>query len=93
MKKKLFSIVSVLLVVSMLFTACAKPATDKKEKEDSTSTQKTEEKEAKSVETDKTDKIVRLISGGEPGSLHPALAQGTHESIILDHVFMKIMIY
>lgn len=36
-------------------------------------------------------KEVRVVSGGEPGSLHPALAQGTHESIILDHVFEGLM--
>ena len=33
------------------------------------------------------EKIVHMNSSTEPGSLHPALAQGTHESIILDHVF------
>lgn len=36
-------------------------------------------------------KIARLVSGGEPGSLHPALAQGTHESVILDHIFEGLM--
>jgi oligopeptide transport system substrate-binding protein len=39
----------------------------------------------------KADKVAKLISGGEPGSLHPALSQGTHESIILDHVFEGLM--
>lgn len=37
------------------------------------------------------EKVAKLVSGGEPGSLHPALAQGTHESIILDHVFEGLM--
>ncbi len=37
------------------------------------------------------EKVARLISGGEPGALHPALAQGTHESIILDHIFEGLM--
>ncbi len=32
-------------------------------------------------------KILNMNSQSNPGSLHPALAQGTHESIILDHVF------
>ncbi|MGL4737342.1 MAG: peptide ABC transporter substrate-binding protein [Cellulosilyticaceae bacterium] len=36
-------------------------------------------------------KEARLVSGGEPGSLHPATAQGTHESIILDHIFEGLM--
>jgi oligopeptide transport system substrate-binding protein len=39
----------------------------------------------------KTEKVAKLISGGEPGSLHPALSQGTHESIILDHIFEGLM--
>ena len=37
------------------------------------------------------EKVARVVSGGEPGSLHPALSQGTHESIILDHVFEGLM--
>lgn len=37
------------------------------------------------------NKVIRIVSGGEPGSLHPSLAQGTHESIILDHVFEGLM--
>jgi len=39
----------------------------------------------------KVEKVAKLVSGGEPGSLHPALAQGTHESIILDHIFEGLM--
>ncbi|MDF2877102.1 MAG: peptide-binding protein [Clostridia bacterium] len=38
-----------------------------------------------------TEKIASLVSGGEPGSLHPALSQGTHESVILDHIFEGLM--
>ncbi|WP_105615689.1 peptide ABC transporter substrate-binding protein [Vallitalea okinawensis] len=37
------------------------------------------------------NKVLRIVSGGEPGSLHPSLAQGTHESIILDHIFEGLM--
>ena len=37
------------------------------------------------------EKVARLVSGTEPGSLHPALSQGNHESIILDHIFEGLM--
>lgn len=37
--------------------------------------------------TDTNKKILRTNNSSEPGSLDPALAQGTHESWILDHVF------
>jgi oligopeptide transport system substrate-binding protein len=36
-------------------------------------------------------KVIRTNNGSEPGSLDPALAQGTHESWILDHVFEGLM--
>lgn len=32
-------------------------------------------------------KIIRTVSFGEPGSLHPAKAQGTHESWPMNHMF------
>ena len=44
-----------------------------------------------SSESESDEKVARLVSGSEPGSLHPALAQGTHESIILDHIFEGLM--
>lgn len=36
-------------------------------------------------------KIIRTNNSSEPGSLDPALAQGTHESWILDHIFEGLM--
>lgn len=36
-------------------------------------------------------KVIRTNNGSEPGSLDPALAQGTHESWVLDHVFEGLM--
>ena len=32
-------------------------------------------------------KVLNLNNSSEPGSLHPATAQGTHDSWVLDHVF------
>ncbi|WP_406242665.1 peptide ABC transporter substrate-binding protein [Tissierella carlieri] len=34
-----------------------------------------------------TKKILRTNNSSEPGTLDPALAQGTHESWVLDHIF------
>lgn len=42
-------------------------------------------------DTDKGKKILRTNNSSEPGSLDPALAQGTHESWILDHIFEGLM--
>ena len=36
-------------------------------------------------------KILRTNNMSEPGSLDPALAQGTHESWVLDHTFEGLM--
>ena len=40
---------------------------------------------------DTAKKILRTNNSSEPGSLDPALAQGTHESWILDHIFEGLM--
>ena len=37
------------------------------------------------------EKILRTNNASEPGSLDPALAQGTHESWVLDHIFEGLM--
>ncbi len=37
------------------------------------------------------EKILRTNNSSEPGSLDPALAQGTHESWVLDHTFEGLM--
>ncbi|HEY8362216.1 MAG TPA: peptide ABC transporter substrate-binding protein [Tissierellaceae bacterium] len=61
--KKLTTIMSLLLVMTILITGCS------------------------GGKTDTNKKILRTNNSSEPGSLDPALAQGTHESWILDHVF------
>lgn len=40
---------------------------------------------------DKEAKILRTNNSSEPGTLDPALAQGTHESWVLDHAFEGLM--
>lgn len=82
MKKKLSSIIGIALAGAMVLTGCSNG-----------NAPTTNETSAPSTEAPATggEKIVRLVSGGEPGSLHPGLAQGTHESIILDHVYEGLM--
>jgi len=41
--------------------------------------------------TNKEAKILRTNNSSEPGTLDPALAQGTHDSWVLDHVFEGLM--
>lgn len=81
MKTRLTRFLSVLLLGTMALTGCGgSGAAGTTEVAGTTETAKAGDL-----------KIARLISGGEPGSLHPALSQGTHESIILDHVFEGLM--
>lgn len=40
-----------------------------------------------------TEKIIKTNNSSEPGSLDPALATGTHETWILEHIFEGLMKY
>ena len=77
MKKKLILFTIVLLVLAMISTGCSTP-TVKAGDENSQGTK---------------EKILRANNGSEPGSLDPALAQGTHESWILENVFEGLMTF
>lgn len=77
MKKKLVLFVSVLLVLAMIVTGCFSPTVKAGDEE---------------VENTK-QKILRANNGTEPGSLDPALAQGTHESWILENIFEGLMTF
>ncbi len=79
MKTRLTRLLSVLLLGTMALTGCGSNGAGAGTNETA-------------VSANAGDlKIAKLISGGEPGSLHPALSQGTHESIILDHIFEGLM--
>lgn len=92
MKKKLSSIMGIALAGAMALTGCGNGGSSTTSAtgttEASSSTEASSDAEAPAVGG---EKIVRVVSGGEPGSLHPALAQGNHESIILDHVYEGLM--
>lgn len=86
MNKKFLVFLSLILVVSVLVVGCvpdSEPADD---------TGKTEEEApAEGGETADGEKILRTNNASEPGSLDPALAQGTHESWVLNHTFEGLM--
>lgn len=88
MKKKFVSVVATMLVGMMAVTGCGNSKVDQTATESAGATTEDSTNNGEQVEG---QKIARMVSGTEPGSLHPALSQGTHESVILDHVFEGLM--
>lgn len=84
MSKKFTVIMSLLLVLAIAITGCS-PAEKPAETPEPTPG------ETPVTETPAGEKILRANNGSEPGSLDPALAQGTHESWVLDHAFEGLM--
>lgn len=82
-------LISIFLVLAVLFTGCSSPATNEGEPEDVTDETPSEEPQ----ETADKKKILRSNNSSEPGSLDPALAQGTHESWVLENVFEGLMTF
>jgi oligopeptide transport system substrate-binding protein len=81
--KKLLILLSLLLVVSVFISACSSG-------EEPTAP---EPEEPTTGEEQPSEKILRTNNSSEPGSLDPALAQGTHESWILNNLFEGLMKY
>lgn len=82
MNKKFLVLISILLITTVVFSGCVPKAADAPK--DTKNTPATGTSTA-------TEKILRTNNTSEPGSLDPALAQGTHESWILDHAFEGLM--
>lgn len=78
MKKSLVLVLSMLMILSFALSACAPKAP-------------AETPGAETPAPAAEPKIFRTNNMSEPGSLDPALAQGTHESWVLDHVFEGLM--
>jgi oligopeptide transport system substrate-binding protein len=87
MKKKLIILISLLLVATIIFTGCV-PGADK---DADTNTDTGTETPAPDTDKDSGEKILKTNNQSEPGSLDPALAQGTHESWVLNHTFEGLM--
>ncbi len=94
MKKKWTLFIAFILLFSMLLTACGgteeteEPVDDGGEEVVEETTDDGEE-----ATDDSGEKILHTNNSSEPGALDPALAQGTHESWILDHIFEGLMKY
>lgn len=89
MKRSFIVIMSLLLVIALLITGCVPKGGD--EVKEPTDTPSTDSSATPPSESKKEAKILRTNNGSEPGSLDPALAQGTHESWVLDHTFEGLM--
>jgi len=74
MKKSLVLVLAMMLILSMALSACAPKAPE------STPGEATPAPTAE-------PKILRTNNMSEPGALDPQLAQGTHDSWVLDHIF------
>ncbi len=92
MYKKKSLLISLLLVFALALVGCGGSeskdggAGNAKEGNGGTTT------ESKSART-LTDNIIHTANGSNPGTLDPALAQGTHESWILQHLYTGLMTY
>lgn len=79
MNKSKMKVLSMFLLLALLLSACAPPSGE------TGNNDKSQELE------NNGEVIVRTNNGSEPGSLDPALAQGTHEAWVLDHTFEGLM--
>lgn len=75
LKKSKFSVLALLMAIMLILAAC-----------NGGSKETSNEKEGGSGDSTKS-KVLNVNNSSEPGSLHPANAQGTHESWILEHTF------
>ena len=87
MNKKLVALVSSVLLVSMIAVGCGNSDPKPDPAPENGETEAEDKPEADSG----GEKILRSNNASEPGSLDPALAQGTHESWVLDHTFEGLM--
>ncbi|MYL35131.1 peptide ABC transporter substrate-binding protein [Pontibacillus yanchengensis] len=92
MSKKLLAVFSLLLVLMFGLAGCFSGDSEDVTKDDSTDTTDTSTDTDNSEDTEGTndvgeEKILHLNNSSEPGALHPGLAEGTHDSWPLNHLF------
>ncbi|MFK4998322.1 ABC transporter substrate-binding protein [Bacillus sp. N9] len=87
MKKSQFSFVVLFLSLILLLAGCFSGGTEQagNQSENENDGQSAEQEEKEEAPEEK--KILYLNNNEEPGALHPGLAQGTHDSWILEHAF------
>ena len=96
MKKKLITVASLALAVGLVTTACFSGGTtdSSTSKDEVTTSEETTDEATEEADLETSsggDKILHTNNTSEPGSLDPALAQGTHESWVIDHAFEGLM--
>ncbi|MFD2444736.1 peptide ABC transporter substrate-binding protein [Bacillus sp. CGMCC 1.16607] len=77
MKKRLHVFLTVLFAFMLVLSGCTTTTNQSKDKKDNND----------SGEEASGKKVLRTNNHSEPGALHPGLAEGTHDSWIVDHVF------
>jgi len=86
MRKSLAVFLTLILAFSMLLAACGG-----KDNESAPNDQTPSDQTGTEQQPEQTKKVLHLNNNEEPGSLHPGLAQGTHDSWVLEHVFEGLM--
>lgn len=89
MKTKHFLLLSILLSLLLVVTGCFSQdqETEKPDSGDTTTDAGNDNTDGKEEEKPAEKKVLKLNNNENPGSLHPQLAQGTHESWVLEHSF------
>ena len=89
LKKSQFSLLALFLSLTLLLAGCfsgqTEPTPDPGQKEEDNTAVEPEENEVEPQEQER--KVLHLNNNEEPGALHPGMAQGTHDSWILEHAF------
>jgi oligopeptide transport system substrate-binding protein len=82
MKKRLNLFLTALFALMLVLSGCT--TTGNKAQDDE---KKPDNNDDPAVEEPAEKKILRTNNHSEPGALHPGLAEGTHDSWVIDHVF------
>lgn len=91
MKKRSLKLITVMLALLIFLTACGGGNAPANNGNGNAENGNAAEDAAETAGTD--GPILRTNNKSEPGSLDPALARGTHESWILQHIFEGLMKY
>ena len=82
MKKRLNLFLTALFALMLVLSGCT--TTGNKAQDDE---KKPDNNDDPAVEEPAEKKVLRTNNHSEPGALHPGLAEGTHDSWVIDHVF------
>ncbi|KGX92325.1 peptide-binding protein [Pontibacillus halophilus JSM 076056 = DSM 19796] len=88
MRKKWLGLFGLMLALMLALAGCfgGEEATNEEAANEEETTEESGEG-ATEEEASEGEKILRLNNSSEPGALHPGLAEGTHDSWVLNHIF------